>query len=376
MEQLNLFDLLVFIIVILSVIYGYKKGLVYQLGSVASLFISGLIAFSFMPGVAASLPIQNEHLRNTLSFLGILAVCSIVIWQIVNLVSKAVQQMELTSWNYQMGGVAGFFQGILWSMICAFILSIASVQTHDIVIKSITGYPLLKTLNEVVEILPLPANHRELIQKYTQKLEQGEYLDIANPISNALTNPLGNPDDTSRDPNQGYGYNPPIPSYQSAPNRQQTYSNQPNNITNQPVLPAPPQNQTSNQINDYSNRNQPNTGSGYGTAGTANSGNGYSNPNYGYSNGQTSNPYNPGQGYNNNAAPYGTNYNNNAHTSTPGYGQNYENQGYSNQNYGNQNYGNQGYGNRPNYNPNYNSSDYNQGIPAGDYNSNSGQNPW
>lgn len=365
MEQLNLFDLLVFIIIIISVFYGYRKGLVYQLGSVASLFISGLVAFTFMPGVSTALPIQNEHLRNTVAFLGILAVCSIVIWQLVNLISSAIQQMELTSWNYQMGGVAGFFQGILWSMICGFILAIVSSQTHDIVAKSITGYPLLKTLNEVVEILPLPASHKEIIQKYTRKWEEGgQYLDSAIEISNPLTTLNANSNEGGGNVNNtDSNYNPPISGYQNAPTsvpQQQTYADPRNNAASKPILPAPPQNQ--NPPATYPNygypNNQGNTGQGYGNNTGYNNNPGYSNPGYGNNTGYNNN----NTGYNN-APTYGPNYN----SANSGYNnQNYRPQGYNNNTGYNQN-------NYPNNNQNYNND---QGIPPGNYNGSTNQNPW
>lgn len=127
MNTSDIYDLSVLVIVLVAVINGYRKGLLNQVGALVSTITGIIVSFRFTPWLAVQLPGGSENFRS-ISALGILLpFATMVVWGVINLISRVINTLKLNSWNKQMGAVLGAVYGILLSMILTFILLIFSV---------------------------------------------------------------------------------------------------------------------------------------------------------------------------------------------------------------------------------------------------------
>ncbi len=130
MNTSDLYDLSVAVIVIIFAICGYRKGLVHQMGALISMIAGVLVSVRYTPELAAQLP-GSENVRSVSAFILLLFAVTLVVWGIVNLISRIITNLKLNSWNNQMGALLGVAYGILWAMALTFILLIYAVPVPE-----------------------------------------------------------------------------------------------------------------------------------------------------------------------------------------------------------------------------------------------------
>ncbi len=118
----GLYDLFVLFLVCLFAWRGYQKGLVSQLGALLVLIVVTAISVRYTPSLADFL--GNGNGSNAIAFIITILIVTLIVWNIVNALSKLVTKMKLKSWNNQMGAFLGVINGIFISMLMTFLLLI------------------------------------------------------------------------------------------------------------------------------------------------------------------------------------------------------------------------------------------------------------
>ena len=126
MSTADVYDLAVVVIVIISAIRGFQKGLIHQLGALISMIAGVVVSIQYTPTLAAQLP-GNDNVRSASAFIILLLAVSLVVWGAVNLISQIITNLKLNSWNNQMGALLGVIYGILWAVALTFILFVYAV---------------------------------------------------------------------------------------------------------------------------------------------------------------------------------------------------------------------------------------------------------
>ena len=126
MSTADVYDLAVVVIVIISAIRGYQKGLIHQLGALISMIAGVVVSIQYTPTLAAQLP-GSENVRSASAFIILLLAVTLVVWGAVNLISQIITNLKLNSWNNQMGAFLGVIYGILWAVALTFILLVYAV---------------------------------------------------------------------------------------------------------------------------------------------------------------------------------------------------------------------------------------------------------
>lgn len=126
MSTSDVYDLAVVVIVIISAIRGFQKGLIHQLGALISMIAGVVVSIQYTPTLAAQLP-GSENVKSVCAFILLLLAVTLVIWGIVNLMSRIINNLKLNSWNNQMGALLGLVYGILWAVALTFILLVYAV---------------------------------------------------------------------------------------------------------------------------------------------------------------------------------------------------------------------------------------------------------
>ena len=116
----GLYDLFVLFLVCLFAWRGYQKGLVGQLGALLVLIVVAAISVRYTPSLADFL--GNGNASNAIAFVITILIVTLIVWNIVNALSKLVTKLKLKSWNNQMGAFLGLLNGIFISMMMTFLL--------------------------------------------------------------------------------------------------------------------------------------------------------------------------------------------------------------------------------------------------------------
>lgn len=150
---MSIYDIVMLVIFFGSVIFGYRKGLAWQIASLAAIVISYFVAINFRNPVAQLISVQapwNQFAAMLLLFLG----TSLVVWTIYASTSKSIKRMELKGFDRQAGAILGVFKGgILCMLVTVFAVSLFG-STRNMVHNSATGHYVVSGIQQFSRFTP------------------------------------------------------------------------------------------------------------------------------------------------------------------------------------------------------------------------------
>lgn len=164
------YDMLIVLVLVAATLFGFWKGMAWQVASLASLVVSYFAALKFADQLAPM--ISNQAPWN--KFVAMLAIyvgTSFVIWTAFRLVSGMIDRVKLDGFDHQMGALIGFAKGVLLSIaITFFAVTILPQAQKDTIIASQTGEYIIRLLDKTHSIVP-PEIH-DVIHPYVEKIEE------------------------------------------------------------------------------------------------------------------------------------------------------------------------------------------------------------
>jgi len=164
------YDILIILVLVAATLFGFWKGMAWQVASLASLVVSYFAALKFADQLAPM--ISNQAPWN--KFVAMLAIyvgTSFVIWTLFRLVSGMIDRVKLDGFDHQMGALIGFAKGVLLSIaITFFAVTILPKNQKDMIIASQTGEYIVRFLDKADTVVP-PEVH-DVIHPYVERIEQ------------------------------------------------------------------------------------------------------------------------------------------------------------------------------------------------------------
>jgi len=245
---MTFYDIIILVLLLGAVLFGYWKGLAWQIASVAAIVVSYFAAYRFRDQVAQY--VQAEYPFNRIAAMLIIFVaCSLIIWLAYAYVNRSLENAELDGFNRQMGALVGAFLGILLCMVVTmFSVSLLGQPAHDSIHYSKFGPYVLRGISMVRSVVPeelsasLDPHFDRFYQQtgYTPDRPINSFPAYQNPGANP--NPVPGGSQYTFNPNSGqsfqgnWGYQPNTQGYQ--PNTQgyqpNTQGYQPNTQGYQP----------------------------------------------------------------------------------------------------------------------------------------------
>ncbi len=164
------YDLLMVALLIGAAVFGAVKGLAWQIASMASIFVSCLVAYQFRDRLALEINAQppwNMFLAMLVLFLG----TSLVIWIGFHMVAKFIDRMKLREFDRQAGTLLGLAKGILLCIVVTFfgVTLLGDGQRRSIV-QSYSGQYIAKFLHDADKVMPQEV--KQVLGPYFKKLDQ------------------------------------------------------------------------------------------------------------------------------------------------------------------------------------------------------------
>ncbi|MEO0531182.1 MAG: CvpA family protein [Planctomycetota bacterium] len=165
------YDLLMLAILVSLTIYGYFKGMAWQVAYVASFVVSYFVAVRFADRMAPQITFVNPPANKFVAMVIIYAVVSFGVWMVFRVVRKAIDSIKMEGFDHQMGAILGFGRGVLWCVGVTFLtLTVLPVPQawKQQAVGSQSGYYIARLIDETDSIFP-PEVH-QVIDPYLNRL--------------------------------------------------------------------------------------------------------------------------------------------------------------------------------------------------------------
>ncbi len=169
------YDLIMVAVLAGTALYGYWKGLAWQVASIASIILSYFVALnshSYIPKFGLQPPLDTAA-----SMLMLYLGSSAGVWVGFGFISKSLKAMKLKDWDHQAGALVGAVKGALFCMlITIFAMTLGPKEWGAAIPKSISGRYIAVALSKTQTLLP--KDIQQTIAKYVDpvksQLESGQ----------------------------------------------------------------------------------------------------------------------------------------------------------------------------------------------------------
>jgi membrane protein required for colicin V production len=164
------YDLLMVVVLAGTTLFGFWKGMAWQIASLASLVLSYFAALRFSEQLAPTFGDQAP-LNRFVAMLVIYVVTSFIIWTIFRLVSGAIDKVRLESFDRQLGAMFGLAKGVLLCVaITFFAVTLLPPAQGEAIVASQSGRYIVALLDKSHSIFP-PEVH-QVVDPYLDRIEQ------------------------------------------------------------------------------------------------------------------------------------------------------------------------------------------------------------
>ena len=114
-NHLNQVDLLILLITVISMIYGYLRGLLKEVLSILSIFLSGFLSALFYPDISIFIKqyVDMDLLSDGISFVVLFVIIYSLIGIFANLITHQLNKTPLKIFDKNFGIIFGFFRSVL-----------------------------------------------------------------------------------------------------------------------------------------------------------------------------------------------------------------------------------------------------------------------
>ena len=164
------YDLVMLAVLVFATIFGFWKGLAWQVASLASLVVSYFAALKFADKLA---PMVSEHapFNKFVAMLIIYAGASLAIWMLFRVVAGVIDGVKLKEFDRQMGALVGFAKGVLICIaITFFAVSLLGQVQRDKILASRSGHYIVQVLDKADAVAP--PEIKGVIGPYIDKINQ------------------------------------------------------------------------------------------------------------------------------------------------------------------------------------------------------------
>jgi membrane protein required for colicin V production len=163
------YDILMLSVLIAATVFGLWKGMVWQLASLTSVFLSVAVAVRFSRSLAPHLSAQVPWNRFLAMFI-LYVLTSAVVWLAFRLVARMIDRVRLKDFDHQVGAIFGLAKGVVYCVVITFFAVTISEDTRQAVLHSRSGYYIAVLTRNAEPVLPKEV--REVVGKYIDELRQ------------------------------------------------------------------------------------------------------------------------------------------------------------------------------------------------------------
>lgn len=164
------YDILMLAVLAAATLFGFWKGLAWQIASLASLVASYFLALRFADRLAPSVS-PHAPWNKFVAMLIIYAGASLAIWMLFRVVSGFIDRVKLNEFDRQLGALVGLAKGVLFCVaITFFAVTLLSQDKRERIIASKSGQYIVQLLDKAGTVAP--PEIQQVIGPYIHKINQ------------------------------------------------------------------------------------------------------------------------------------------------------------------------------------------------------------
>jgi membrane protein required for colicin V production len=163
------YDIFMLAVLALCILHGVWRGMAWEVASLASIIVSGMVAARLSGPLAPYLSAEAPW-NHFLAMLVLYVVTCLAIWLAFRVVSDFINRVRLKEFDRQLGGVLGAAKGVLWCIVITFFAVTLSEPARQTILKSRSGHFIAVLTQRAVPILP--AEVRAILGKYIDELDR------------------------------------------------------------------------------------------------------------------------------------------------------------------------------------------------------------
>jgi membrane protein required for colicin V production len=164
------YDLIMLGVLVVATVLGARKGLAWQVASLASIFASYYLAYRFRVPVAEQIRVEspwNTFAAMLLLYLG----SALVIWLAFRFISGILDNMKLKDFDRHAGAVLGLGRGVLWCVIITlFAVTLLGESNRQAIVRSRSGHYIAQLLDRSEAIMPEEVH--QVLAPYVRTLDE------------------------------------------------------------------------------------------------------------------------------------------------------------------------------------------------------------
>jgi len=165
------YDIVMLVVFAGAILFGFWKGLAWQIASLAAIFVSYLVSLNFR-GLLSGF-FKTDEPWSQFASMGILYLgTSLAIWIGFGFVRRSIEKMQLKEFDRQSGALLGAVKGALLCMVITmFAATLPGDTMRRAVIQSRSGHLIASSINRLSTMIP-PEIHK-VLDPYFEKFNQG-----------------------------------------------------------------------------------------------------------------------------------------------------------------------------------------------------------
>jgi membrane protein required for colicin V production len=153
-----------------ATLFGFVKGMAWQIASLASLVLSYFVALRFSRQIAPVFG-DSEPWNRFVAMLVIYVACSFAIWLVFRAVSETIERVKLKEFDKQLGAMLGFAKGVLLcAVITFFAVTLLPPDQKRTVVASKSGHYIGVLLDKTRAAVP--PEYSDAVKPYLDKFEE------------------------------------------------------------------------------------------------------------------------------------------------------------------------------------------------------------
>lgn len=150
---MSIYDIAMLIIFFGAVLFGFRKGLAWQVASLAAIVLSYFVAVNFR-GPVASLISATEPWNQFAAMLILFLGTSLVVWTAYASLSQSIKKMEMKGFDRQAGAILGAVKGAILCMLATVFAVSLFASTRNMVHNSALGHYVVSGVQQFSRFTP------------------------------------------------------------------------------------------------------------------------------------------------------------------------------------------------------------------------------
>jgi membrane protein required for colicin V production len=167
---MQLYDYLMIAVLVGATLFGFIKGVAWQIASLCSLVVSYFAALKFSGEIA---PVFGESApwNRFVAMLVIYIACSFAIWALFRAIADVIEKIKMKEFDRQIGALFGLAKGVLLcAVITFFAVTLLPPQQKQSIVASRSGHYIGVLLDKTRAAVP--PEYSEVVGPYLDKFEE------------------------------------------------------------------------------------------------------------------------------------------------------------------------------------------------------------